>query len=264
MKDLRGIITTMRNQRTAALLGVLAGSLVLLSTSWAFALVTEPDLAVTIGGQTTTLAGEEWNYNPDLDTYTLAGPVLARNNLGALVIKDAYAIPDPVLFFSASATNPTANPLTYTVAFSTPLTPNLLGLVDSHAELGVTLTDGLNDGATVQPAVLGGKMLTSFDLYADGASLSKNVDIGNLYSIVSGVSNTTFSSDSSLVCGQACVTMSAVLSFTLTGKDAAAFSGKVVQVQNSDVQPVPLPAAVWLFGSGLAGVVALARRRMSL
>jgi hypothetical protein len=56
----------------------------------------------------------------------------------------------------------------------------------------------------------------------------------------------------------------ALLSFSLTGQDAGGLSGKVVQVQNSDVQPVPLPAAVWLFGSGLAGVLALARRRMSL
>ena len=31
-----------------------------------------------------------------------------------------------------------------------------------------------------------------------------------------------------------------------------------------NVTPVPLPAAVWLFGSGLAGVIAFARRRMSV
>lgn len=31
-----------------------------------------------------------------------------------------------------------------------------------------------------------------------------------------------------------------------------------------NVTPVPLPAAVWLFGSGVVGVIALARRRMSV
>lgn len=31
-----------------------------------------------------------------------------------------------------------------------------------------------------------------------------------------------------------------------------------------DVEPVPIPAAVWLFGSGIAGIAALARRRNSL
>ena len=29
------------------------------------------------------------------------------------------------------------------------------------------------------------------------------------------------------------------------------------------VTPVPLPAAVWLFGSGVVGVIAFARRKMS-
>ena len=31
-----------------------------------------------------------------------------------------------------------------------------------------------------------------------------------------------------------------------------------------NVAPVPLPAAVWLFGSGLVGVIAFARRRRSV
>ena len=30
---------------------------------------------------------------------------------------------------------------------------------------------------------------------------------------------------------------------------------------DSDVQPVPIPAAAWLFGSGIAGIAALVRRR---
>ncbi len=32
---------------------------------------------------------------------------------------------------------------------------------------------------------------------------------------------------------------------------------------DSDVQPVPIPAAAWLFGSGIAGIAALIRRRHS-
>jgi hypothetical protein len=34
-------------------------------------------------------------------------------------------------------------------------------------------------------------------------------------------------------------------------------------IANLDVAPVPVPPALWLFGSGLAGAVALARRRMT-
>ena len=166
-------------------------------------------------------------------------------------------MPDPLLFFAGSATNNTNAPLSYSIAFNSPLLPNLLGPVDSHAELGLTLTDGLNDGATVQPTIPGGKMLTSFDLYTNGTPISKNVNIGDVFSIVSGTGGTTFSADNSLVCGQACVTMSAIMSFTLTGQDAASFSGKVVQVA-----PVPLPAAVLLFGSGLLGLAGAMRKKL--
>jgi hypothetical protein len=126
--------------------------------------------------------------------------------------------------------NTAAGPLSYAFSFNTPLVANLLGPVESHAELGVTLTDGFNHGATVQPATPGGKMLTSFDLDVTGVPVSKNVDIGDLFSMLSGTSGTTFSKDGSPVCHQACATMSVLLAFPLIGEDSVASSGKVVQV----------------------------------
>lgn len=45
---------------------------------------------------------------------------------------------------------------------------------------------------------------------------------------------------------------------TDSGTDGAAFLGG-----NFQLTPVPLPAAAWLFGSGLAGIGALARRRLN-
>ncbi|NOS81638.1 MAG: VPLPA-CTERM sorting domain-containing protein [Nitrospira sp.] len=42
------------------------------------------------------------------------------------------------------------------------------------------------------------------------------------------------------------------------GTDGAAFLGANIR---GSASPVPLPAAVWLFGSGVAGLVGLARRR---
>ena len=233
-----------------------------LSSAPAFAVEAPPlpGMAVTIGGQTANpTTGVSWNYDATLDTYWLTGPVTYEvAGVGSLTIGNAQAIPDPLLLFSASATNLTANPLAYSFAFNTPLVPNLLGLVDSYAELGLTLTDGLNNGATVQPTVPGGKMLTSFDLYGNGTPISKNVDIGDLFSILSGTGTNTYTDTDSLTCSQACVTMSALLSFTLTGQDAVAFSGKVIQTS-----AVPVPAAFWLFGSGLASLIPALRRRLS-
>jgi hypothetical protein len=147
----------------------------------------------------------------------------------------------------------------YSFSFNTPLSPALTGDVVSQAELGLTLTDGTSNGATVQPLVGQGTMLKSYDLYASGASVSKNVDIGTANSVLAGAVPSTafalYTATSSLNCGQPCVTMSSVLSFTLTGNDSVGFSGKVTQTA------VPLPAAVVLFGSALFGLFGAARAR---
>ncbi|MCP9440935.1 MAG: VPLPA-CTERM sorting domain-containing protein [Nitrospira sp.] len=219
------------------------------------AIPAEPILSVTIG-QEQFQAAAEWNYDQAQDLFTLAGPLTFTHSSGStFIIQEAGAIPDPVLFFSASATNVSSVPLAYSFAFNVPLTPSLLGPINSHASLGITLTDGLSNGAAVQPVVPGGSLLTSYDLFSNGGSISKNVDIGSLFSILSGTGATTFSANGQLTCGQPCVTMASVLSFTLTPQDTAGFNGRVIQ------EPVPLPAALWLFGSGVASLLGLARRQ---
>ncbi len=190
-------------------------------------------------------------------SYALTGgPIkLSLEDGSSFTIGDASFDPDPVMFFSASATNNGSNPLAYTFSFNTPLSPTLNGNINSHAEMGVSLTDGLNDGASVKPLVGNNYMLKSYDLYSNGDSVSKNVDIGTAFTIPSGTQTTSYSADSTLFCGQACVNMSSILTFTLTGQDSVGFSGKVVQ------SPVPVPGAVWLFGSAVAGLIGVQRRQ---
>lgn len=221
------------------------------------AIPAEPFLSVTIGQEQFQVT-PSWRYDREQDLFTLAQPLTFTHSSGStLIIQDAGAIPDPVLFFSASAMNLATVPLAYSFAINVPLTPTLLGPIDSHAQLGITLTDGFSNGATVQPVVPGGSLLTSYDLFSNGSLISKNVDIGSLFSILGGTGTTTFSANGQLTCGQPCVTMSAILSFTLTPQDAAGFSGRVVQT------PVPLPAALWLFGGGLAGLAGWTVRRQT-
>ena len=250
----------MRNKRKRAVLSSVLGALVLFSTSGAFAAPVIPEMTLQIGSESFQVANTLWSFDAVKDTFSLTDPFTATASDGStFTINSAEAVPDPLLFFSGGATNNTNAPLSYSIAFNSPLLPNLLGSVNSHAELGLSLTDGLNDGATVQPTVLGGKMLNSFDLFSNGTPIPKNVNVGDLFSILSGTGTTTFSADNSLVCSQACVTMSAIMSFTLTGQDAVGFSGKVVQVA-----AVPLPAAALLFGSGLLGLAGALRKKLSL
>ena len=55
-----------------------------------------------------------------------------------------------------------------------------------------------------------------------------------------------------------------VVRINLYGENASGFHGKLGSVEltlRADVQAVPVPAAVWLFGSALAGIAGLSRRR---
>jgi hypothetical protein len=159
---------------------------------------------------------------------------------------------DPALVFSASATNATASTQTYTFTFSTVMNPNLLGTINSHAQLGVTLTDGGDGVVSLSPS---GSlfMLTSYDLDTNGAHVPKNVDLVNAPITVEGLSS--YAKDSSLICNVSCTTMYATLSFTLSAGDSVGFSGKITQTA------VPLPAAGLLFGSSLLGLFGIGRRR---
>jgi hypothetical protein len=247
----------------------LAGLAVLPENARAESNAPPPDLNVVqmnvqIGNETFSDIELNWGAVTDPVTgetrYRLWGspPPLQTSDGSQFVIGGSWFDPDPVMFFSGSATNNSNAPLVFTFSFNAPMSPALLGSINSHAELGVTLTDGFDDGATVQ-ALAGSKMLKSYDLFASGGSISKNVDLGTAFSIFSGTSGTTFSADSSLVCAVACTTMSAVMQFTLTAKDSVAFTGKVVQ----NVAPVPVPAAFWLLGSGIAGLMGMRRRRIA-
>jgi len=214
---------------------------------------------VTIGGVSLTPAASASWSTPDAANpllHVLNNPVTWSTADGLSSFKVDSGLtqwdPDPSLVFSASATNDTGSAQTYTFTFSAPLTPNLLGTVASHAQLGVTLTDGGDGVVNLSPA---GSlfMLTSYDLDANGAHVSKNVDLVNAPITAEGLS--AYAKDSSLICNASCTTMYATLSFTLSAGDSVGFSGKITQTA------VPLPAAGLLFGSGLLGLVGIGRRR---
>jgi hypothetical protein len=210
-------------------------------------------LTVQIGTQTFDNIALNWVKWQNGNYGLSGGPIVltSQDGLSSFTIGGMEFDPDPLLLIAASAINLSGAAVDYSFTFSTPLIPALNGQVNTHSELGVTLTDGLGDGASVAPVAGQTHMLTAFDLYGSGEAISKNVDIGTL----SGAGFSSFSADSFFNCVQACVTQRAVLAFSLSSLDSVGFSGRIVQT------PVPLPAAAWMFGSGLLGLLGIVRRK---
>jgi hypothetical protein len=159
---------------------------------------------------------------------------------------------DPFVTNNFTITNTTASTQTYTVGVSigvVPAIPN--GLM--QGTIGFSLTDNNSNGAT---------------LATSGASIYQGSIDGNVARTLwdptttftapfASISNSTFfgfpiretapeSIDS---------TIGILIKFSLTAGDSVAFTS------NFDVVPVPVPAAAWLFGSGLLGLFGVSRRK---
>ncbi len=124
--------------------------------------------------------------------------------------------------------------------------------IDKACETYSLFTSGFS-GASAPTAVISGSSLT-----VDLSSLFFGVDRGNMYRSwnIGGSATGLFNPD----------TKEFFLSWdrlfdnsTPEGRASFFLSG----IMYLAAQPVPIPAAVWLFGSGLVGIVALIRRRHS-
>jgi hypothetical protein len=158
---------------------------------------------------------------------------------------------DPFVTNNFTITNTSGSTQTYTLGTTigvAPAIPN--GLM--RGSIGYSLTDNNSNGAT---------MATS------GASIYQGKIDGNLARTLwnPSTSFTTFSTGASSIdfgfpTREAAPesidsSIGIVITFSLTSGDSVAFTS------NFDVVPVPIPAAVWLFGSGLLGLFGLSRRK---
>ena len=163
---------------------------------------------------------------------------------------------DPVLGFGLGATNTSGSLKTFAFAFSLPL-GGLSAPLNTAASLGTTLTAFTSSGGSVFATSGTGKIVDSQDIVINPfASVDKGVDIGAGLSI--NAQGTVVNSENavgSISSGGPFDIMSVVVAFGLTDNTGVGFSGFVEQTA------VPVPAAVWLFGSGLLGLIGVARRK---
>jgi len=162
---------------------------------------------------------------------------------------------DPFVTNNFTITNTTTSTQTYTMTATVGVSPAIAsGLM--RGSVGLTLTDNNGDGATLTNAT--------------GASIYKALIDGNSartlwnnpfsFSVLAvdgtGTTNTKFGFPTREAAPESVDTAIGItISFKLSPQDSVAFTS------NFDVVPVPLPAAAWLFGSGLLGLAAAARRK---
>lgn len=224
------------------------------------------DLSDTALWSSTTTDGHTLNDLISTSTrWKNGGTSSAWGSAAEFYIHDLTFDVDPSLSFDFTLANNTAFTQVYSVYYNTPLLPNLTGTVSSSANLTAVLTDaGGTAGARIAPANGNGNIMRSWDLTVNQNQISKNVDIGSAFSVTSGSATRNWSAINALECGlggDACETMSTVLTLTLSRGDSVRLYGGLVQEQAA---VVPLPGAVWLFGSLIGLLVGIRRKQRSV
>ena len=165
---------------------------------------------------------------------------------------------DPILGFNVSAGTGAVGK-TFAFSFSLPI--ELSGPVNASSSVSYSLTSLSSAGAQIDP--LSGHVVTAqeVDTSVGGLTpLNKGVDIGPRFFFFGGPqtqNSPVYTATNTFVGDLAYDLMSVTIAFSLSANSKVGASGFVEQLP----APVPLPAAVWLLGSGLLSLGGLARRR---
>ena len=164
---------------------------------------------------------------------------------------------DPILIFGVGASTGVSG-ATFGFNFDLPIA--LQGPINADSSVSYSLTAGTAAGAQI--AGIGtDKIVRAFEVDTSVGGLgsfNKDVDVGETFFFTGGpqVQNSPVYTASSQFTGDlAYDLMSVQIDFSLSANSATGLSGFVQQAV------VPIPPTVWLFGSGLLGIVGIARRR---
>jgi hypothetical protein len=158
--------------------------------------------------------------------------------------------PDPLISATFGITNNTGITKHFDLLFTLPVGSPFGTPAEKSGSLGATFQDLNNSGsATLSNISWAGKIdgIDAMSLFSGDFSCGGAGCISNIFPVSDGpLSSTGVSTNIGIH-----------LAFDLTAGDKASFT------TSFEVVPVPIPAAFWLFGSGLLGLGAFARRRQN-
>jgi hypothetical protein len=244
---------------------VMAGSIVQCGTA-----TCTSDFTVTIGGN--DVGGGLFTYDAKTGDIALStdgieggvvtdgGGIMWTMGDNQLMVNSLSGNADPILLFGVGATTG-ANSSSFGFTFNLPV--QIAGQISANSSVSYSLTAGTAAGAQITPIFT--NVVSAFELDTDIGglgSLNKGVDVGNTFGFVpAGVlpetqNSPVYTASNTFTGSLAYDLMVVKVDFGLTANSAVGISGGVQQV-------IPVPAAVWLFGSGLIGLIGVARRKVS-
>jgi len=164
---------------------------------------------------------------------------------------------DPILGFGLGASTG-ATGSTFGFTFNLPIA--LEGPIDANSSVSYSLSSLTTGGAQIS-SVGGGKIVTAYEVDTSVGgigSLNKGVDVGDTFFFNGGPDtqeSSVFTASNSFTGNLAYDLMAVNVNFSLSANSTVGISGFVEQMV------VPVPAAAWLFGSGLIGLIGVARRK---
>ena len=165
---------------------------------------------------------------------------------------------DPILGFGVGASTGSTGS-TFGFIFNRPIA--LQGLINADSSVSYSLSSLSSAGAQVAP-VVGSNIVSAFEVDTSVGglpSLNKGVDVGNTFFFLGGPAtqnSPVYTASNTFTGNLAYDLMTVKVDFSLSADSTVGMSGFVQQAA-----VVPVPAAVWLFGSGLLGLVGMARRK---
>jgi hypothetical protein len=161
---------------------------------------------------------------------------------------------DPFVTNNFTITNSSSSIQTYTLGTTIGVSPTIPNGA-MQGSIGFTLTDNNTNGATLATS---GVSIYQGKIDGNVARTLWDPSISFTAPFASTSSSTYFGFPTRETAPESIDSNIGVLiTFSLTPGDSVAFTS------NFDVVPVPVPAAVWLFGSGLLGLFGVSRRKRS-